>query len=403
MEASQHPNQDISITIDCDYENECYFCLGTLENKSKPNNCDHAICFECLVKWSKSQVPSEPNWPICPVCKIPYTSIRHNFKSDDVFDNYDFLSNSTDDHEVHIQIEPDEVENQCSICMNDVKKKARPNTCQHLFCFKCLKKWATIKFNDDEDEVALVCPICRGRFTTIIHSMKSDDNYKTYDPASAGTAMDKCTKFLMIFFLVLISSFWIFYIFFGHQLNLFSSIIRPKATQNSGNQTVINITTNSLENYPLQINHNETILDFTKRMESFTFQSLRGKWNKSANELKESVDCFLKGRELGFQVADCQNKRQYSPYDPNQAKICWMAQMWLDDPSNVVKLLGSCQAEIDSKTALLHKCRSSISVSTTKKPTTTENEASTQLPVTIPVTFLKLQDYCKGFQLDTTN
>lgn len=47
----------------------------------------------------------------------------------------------------------------CPICLNIPKTFFRPNTCNHLFCRKCLYLWQNQKKN---------CPMCRKPFKDII-------------------------------------------------------------------------------------------------------------------------------------------------------------------------------------------------------------------------------------------
>ena len=59
----------------------CAICLGKLENKSFTDSCYHMFCFVCLLEWSK--VKAE-----CPLCKQKFSSIVHNVKSYDNFEQY---------------------------------------------------------------------------------------------------------------------------------------------------------------------------------------------------------------------------------------------------------------------------------------------------------------------------
>ena len=46
------------------------------------------------------------------------------------------------------------------------------DTCRHKFCFTCLLEWSKVK---------AVCPLCKGKFTAIIHNMRSETEYDKYD------------------------------------------------------------------------------------------------------------------------------------------------------------------------------------------------------------------------------
>ncbi|CAG9464128.1 unnamed protein product [Pedinophyceae sp. YPF-701] len=47
---------------------------------------------------------------------------------------------------------------QCTICLEPPVEPAKPNGCQHVFCFKCLHAWS---------EITNVCPLCKCEFTLI--------------------------------------------------------------------------------------------------------------------------------------------------------------------------------------------------------------------------------------------
>ncbi|KAK9710994.1 Zinc finger, C3HC4 type (RING finger) [Popillia japonica] len=59
----------------------CAICLGTCTNKCFSDSCMHQFCFTCLLEWSK--VKAE-----CPLCKQPFTSIIHNVKSNNEYDEH---------------------------------------------------------------------------------------------------------------------------------------------------------------------------------------------------------------------------------------------------------------------------------------------------------------------------
>ena len=53
----------------------------------------------------------------------------------------------------------------CTICYNSkIQNISTPNCCDHVFCYKCLKKWHTIDSNSD---FIARCPICRKYFNGI--------------------------------------------------------------------------------------------------------------------------------------------------------------------------------------------------------------------------------------------
>ena len=46
------------------------------------------------------------------------------------------------------------------ICLNQINNGAKIEKCEHEFCEKCIKEWATSNQN--------TCPICKQRFNSII-------------------------------------------------------------------------------------------------------------------------------------------------------------------------------------------------------------------------------------------
>tara|TARA_B000000475_G_C15860494_1_gene391936 strand:- start:214 stop:726 length:513 start_codon:yes stop_codon:yes gene_type:complete len=53
----------------------------------------------------------------------------------------------------------------CVICYNNkITIKSRPNNCQHIFCYKCLKEWH--KTDSNLNNFAK-CPVCRKSFNSI--------------------------------------------------------------------------------------------------------------------------------------------------------------------------------------------------------------------------------------------
>ena len=54
----------------------------------------------------------------------------------------------------------------CPICLGLVIGGARPNSCYHVYCQYCLKKWAKTK---------KVCPYCRRKFSFILKVNLDED------------------------------------------------------------------------------------------------------------------------------------------------------------------------------------------------------------------------------------
>lgn len=45
---------------------------------------------------------------------------------------------------VHHPERPSTADTQCSICLDVLINKCYTNRCEHLFCFKCLKRWSYV-------------------------------------------------------------------------------------------------------------------------------------------------------------------------------------------------------------------------------------------------------------------
>jgi len=56
-------------------------------------------------------------------------------------------------------IEPEEeVEDPCCICLDQIKDRGKLNSCNHRYCFSCIKRWS---------EETNTCPQCKKRFTKL--------------------------------------------------------------------------------------------------------------------------------------------------------------------------------------------------------------------------------------------
>lgn len=66
---------------------------------------------------------------------------------------------------------PSSPEPVCSICLSDLENMSCTNSCLHKFCFTCLLEWSKVKPE---------CPLCKSKFTSIIHTIVSDDRYESY-------------------------------------------------------------------------------------------------------------------------------------------------------------------------------------------------------------------------------
>lgn len=59
----------------------------------------------------------------------------------------------------------------CAICLGRCKNKCFTDSCKHQFCFKCLCEWSKVKPE---------CPLCKQTFKSIIHNVKSKDQFEEY-------------------------------------------------------------------------------------------------------------------------------------------------------------------------------------------------------------------------------
>ncbi|XP_065296453.1 E3 ubiquitin-protein ligase Topors-like isoform X2 [Dermacentor albipictus] len=62
-------------------------------------------------------------------------------------------------------------EDSCAICLGAPENKSFTDSCFHQFCFACLAEWAKVKAE---------CPLCKQRFKSIIHSVRSLEDYDQY-------------------------------------------------------------------------------------------------------------------------------------------------------------------------------------------------------------------------------
>ena len=75
---------------------------------------------------------------------------------------------------------PDSPEPTCSICLGKVENKSFTDSCFHTFCFVCLMEWSKVK---------AVCPLCKQPFKSIIHNVRSIEDYDQYHlkPEDSGS------------------------------------------------------------------------------------------------------------------------------------------------------------------------------------------------------------------------
>ncbi|XP_065212827.1 E3 ubiquitin-protein ligase Topors-like [Planococcus citri] len=73
--------------------------------------------------------------------------------------------------EVEAEERPSSPVNDCAICLEQLTDKSFTNSCFHMFCFHCLKAWSKVKPE---------CPLCKQDFCSIIHNIRSMDDYDEY-------------------------------------------------------------------------------------------------------------------------------------------------------------------------------------------------------------------------------
>ena len=65
-------------------------------------------------------------------------------------------------------ISPD---SKCPICLDRFENPAYLDYCSHRFCFQCVQEWSKTKAE---------CPLCKQPFLSIVHSMRSEDDFQVY-------------------------------------------------------------------------------------------------------------------------------------------------------------------------------------------------------------------------------
>ena len=68
----------------------------------------------------------------------------------------------------------------CSICMEDVKEKTQPASCQHTFCFECINEWTTY---------TNACPLCKVTIT-LLHRYDSKGDLEQSIPVKPVVKQD---------------------------------------------------------------------------------------------------------------------------------------------------------------------------------------------------------------------
>ncbi|XP_021914738.1 uncharacterized protein LOC110827411 isoform X2 [Zootermopsis nevadensis] len=60
----------------------------------------------------------------------------------------------------------------CAVCLGTRQNPCFSDGCLHEFCFECLRQWSQEKPE---------CPLCKTRFRSIIHNIRSEDDYDVYE------------------------------------------------------------------------------------------------------------------------------------------------------------------------------------------------------------------------------
>ncbi|XP_017868044.1 PREDICTED: E3 ubiquitin-protein ligase Topors isoform X1 [Drosophila arizonae] len=76
----------------------------------------------------------------------------------------------------------------CAICLSRCRRKCFTDSCMHQFCFKCLCEWSKIKAE---------CPLCKQPFKTIIHNVRTLDDYDRY-PVQSNTPEHSSVSFHIV-------------------------------------------------------------------------------------------------------------------------------------------------------------------------------------------------------------
>ncbi|CAK9833536.1 E3 ubiquitin-protein ligase Topors [Anthophora retusa] len=69
----------------------------------------------------------------------------------------------------------------CSICLGKLVNTSFTDSCLHQFCFTCLLQWSKIKTE---------CPLCKQTFKSIIHNVRSEEDYDQYHVSRELATLD---------------------------------------------------------------------------------------------------------------------------------------------------------------------------------------------------------------------
>lgn len=71
----------------------------------------------------------------------------------------------------------------CPICLERIRNMAFLNPCFHRFCFACILEWSDRKAE---------CPLCKQRFQSFFHSIRSDTDFEEYIVPSENVSYGVC-------------------------------------------------------------------------------------------------------------------------------------------------------------------------------------------------------------------
>ncbi|KOC68567.1 E3 ubiquitin-protein ligase Topors [Habropoda laboriosa] len=75
----------------------------------------------------------------------------------------------------------------CSICLGKLVNTSFTDSCLHQFCFTCLLQWSKIKTE---------CPLCKQTFKSIIHNVRSEEDYDQYHVSRELATLDPSFELL---------------------------------------------------------------------------------------------------------------------------------------------------------------------------------------------------------------
>ncbi|CAB1350569.1 unnamed protein product [Coregonus sp. 'balchen'] len=77
-------------------------------------------------------------------------------------------TSKTSSQSVSAEASPD---SKCPICLDRFNNMSYLDRCLHRFCFRCIQEWSNNKVE---------CPLCKQPFSSILHSIKAQDNFKEF-------------------------------------------------------------------------------------------------------------------------------------------------------------------------------------------------------------------------------